>query len=81
LFLKVDATQIEINPFAETDNRRVFCVDAKLNFDDCAKFRQERVFKMDDTSHTDARELKAAKYDLNYVPLDGNIACLGAIFG
>lgn len=47
LFARVDAVQIEINPFAETDDGRVISVDAKLNFDDNAKFRQKEIFDMD----------------------------------
>ncbi|KAB0800153.1 hypothetical protein PPYR_08033 [Photinus pyralis] len=75
LFLVVDATQLEINPFAETD-RAVIAVDAKLNFDDNAKFRQERVFTMGDLSEEDPREVEASKYNLNYIGMHGNIGCL-----
>ncbi|KAL9959399.1 hypothetical protein ACROYT_G032721 [Oculina patagonica] len=76
LFLKVDATQVEINPFGETPDGKVVCFDAKFNFDDSAKFRQKEVFAMDDQSESDPREVEAGKYDLNYIGLDGNIACL-----
>lgn len=76
LFCKVDAVQIEINPLAETDSGQVISVDAKLNFDDNASFRQKAIFEMDDTSETDPREAEAAKYNLNYVAMDGNIGCL-----
>ncbi|KAK5639590.1 hypothetical protein RI129_012082 [Pyrocoelia pectoralis] len=75
LFLAVDATQLEINPFAETD-KGVISVDAKLNFDDNAKFRQEKVFAMGDISEEDPREVEAAKYNLNYIGMNGNIGCL-----
>jgi succinyl-CoA synthetase beta subunit len=54
----------------------VYCVDAKLNFDDNASFRQKEVFDMRDTSMEDPREVAAGKADLNYVGLDGNIGCL-----
>ena len=74
--MSVDATQIEINPFVETADGDVYCVDAKLTFDDCAAYRQQRIFAMDDNIDADARELLAAKHDLNYVPLDGTIGCL-----
>lgn len=53
------------------------CFDAKFNFDDSAKFRQKEVFAMEDHSESDPREVEAGKYDLNYIGLDGNIACLG----
>ncbi|XP_068759085.1 succinate--CoA ligase [GDP-forming] subunit beta, mitochondrial-like [Montipora capricornis] len=76
LFLKVDATQVEINPFGETPDGKVVCFDAKFNFDDSAKFRQQEVFAMDDQSESDPREVEAGKYALNYISLDGNIACL-----
>lgn len=76
LFLKVDAVQIEINPLAETDDGQVISVDAKLNFDDNAQFRQQAIFDMDDASESDPREVEAAKYNLNYVAMDGNIGCL-----
>jgi len=76
LFLGVDATQVEINPFGVTDKGEVVCFDAKINFDDNAKFRQQEVFDMDDETETDPRETEAAKHDLQYIALDGNIACM-----
>eukprot|EP00741_Cyanophora_paradoxa_P009895 tig00001718_g9585.t1 len=76
LFIKSDATLVEINPFAETPTGDVLCVDAKLNFDDNAGFRQKEVFARRDTSQEDAREVQAAEFDLNYIGLDGNIGCL-----
>lgn len=95
LFLKTDATQVEINPFAETPEGQgsfyiflatlsfandwwlVYCVDAKINFDDNASFRQKAVFDQGDDSETDPREVEAAKYGLNYIGMDGNIGCMG----
>ncbi len=53
------------------------CFDAKINFDDSAKFRQEEIFKQEDTSESDPREVEAAKDDLNYIGMTGNIGCLG----
>jgi succinyl-CoA synthetase beta subunit len=76
LFLKVDATQIEINPFGETPDGQVVCFDAKINFDDNASFRQKEIFAMDDTTESDKREVEAAKYNLNYIGMDGNIGCM-----
>lgn len=55
----------------------VVCFDAKINFDDNAEFRQKAVFAMDDTAESDPTETEAAKYDLKYIGLDGNIACFG----
>jgi len=76
LFLGVDASQVEINPFAETKDGRVVCFDAKISFDDNASFRQKEVFAMRDTAEEDPREVEASKHDLNYIGMDGNIACM-----
>uniref|UniRef100_A0A2K6TE87 Succinate--CoA ligase [GDP-forming] subunit beta, mitochondrial n=1 Tax=Saimiri boliviensis boliviensis TaxID=39432 RepID=A0A2K6TE87_SAIBB len=77
LFLKVDATQVEVNPFGETPEGQVVSFDAKINFDDNAEFRQKDIFAMDDKSENEPIENEAAKYDLKYIGLDGNIAsCL-----
>lgn len=76
LFLKLDTVQIEINPFVETDNGQVISVDAKLDFDDNARFRHENIFDMEDISESDPKEVEATKYNLNYVAMNGNIGCL-----
>lgn len=55
----------------------VVCFDAKINFDDNAEFRQKDVFAMDDMTESDPLEMEAAKWDLKYIGLDGNIACFG----
>ncbi|XP_053155266.1 succinate--CoA ligase [GDP-forming] subunit beta, mitochondrial isoform X2 [Hemicordylus capensis] len=75
LFLKIDATQVEVNPFGETPEGQVVCFDAKINFDDNAEFRQKEIFAMDDKSENEPIENEAAQYDLKYIGLDGNIAC------
>nr|KAG5701667.1 hypothetical protein BaRGS_027825 [Batillaria attramentaria] len=54
----------------------VVCFDAKINFDDNAEFRQKQIFDMDDMVESDPREVEASKYNLNYIGMDGNIACL-----
>jgi succinyl-CoA synthetase beta subunit len=76
LFIKVDSTQVEINPFAVTPEGRVVCFDAKIGFDDNAAFRQKDIFAIADTSEDDPREVAAAKIGLNYVGMDGNIGCM-----
>ncbi|KAM9980843.1 hypothetical protein ACTFIY_003144 [Dictyostelium cf. discoideum] len=76
LFIKSDATQVEINPFAETTDGQVICMDAKINFDDNASFRQKEIFAMRDTAEEDPREVEAGKFGLNYIGLDGNIGCM-----
>ena len=58
-------------------NFTVVCFDAKINFDDNAKFRQKEIFAQEDTSENDPREVEAAKSDLNYIGMTGNIGCLG----
>ncbi|PNS18547.1 hypothetical protein CAC42_5086 [Sphaceloma murrayae] len=76
VFMEKDATQIEINPLSETSDHKVLCMDAKLNFDDNADFRQKEVFEWRDTSQEDADEVKAAEHGLNFIKLDGDIGCL-----
>ena len=61
VFMEKDATQIEINPLSETSDHQVLAMDAKLNFDDNAEFRQKEVFSWRDTSQEDPDEVKAAE--------------------
>ncbi|XP_037802928.1 LOW QUALITY PROTEIN: succinate--CoA ligase [GDP-forming] subunit beta, mitochondrial-like [Penaeus monodon] len=76
MFLSVDATQIEINPLIETPQGQVVAVDAKIQFDDNAEFRQKTIFAEEDTSESDPREVEAARHNLTYIGMDGNIGCL-----
>ncbi|KAF2133327.1 succinyl-CoA ligase-like protein subunit beta [Dothidotthia symphoricarpi CBS 119687] len=76
VFMEKDATQIEINPLSETTDHQVLAMDAKLNFDDNADYRQKDVFEWRDISQEDADEVKAAKVGLNFIKLDGDIGCL-----
>ncbi|KAI9478062.1 MAG: hypothetical protein EXX96DRAFT_608649 [Benjaminiella poitrasii] len=76
LFNERDATQVEINPLSESSDNQVLCMDAKLNFDDNASFKQKDIFALRDFTQEDNREIAAAKYNLNYIGLDGNIGCL-----
>jgi len=55
----------------------VVCFDAKIGFDDNAKFRQQTIFDQEDDSESDPREVQATKYNLNYIGMDGNIGCMG----
>ena len=75
-FKKTDCTMIEVNLMAETTDGVLYAADAKLNFNDNAEYRQKDIFSQRDTSQEDAREVEAAKYDLNYIGLDGNIGCM-----
>ena len=76
LFLGADCSQVEINPLVETPDGRILALDAKFNFDDNALYRHPEIVAMRDTSEEDPREVAASEYNLNYIGLDGNIACL-----
>ena len=80
MFVKVDATQIEINPWAVTPDLDVYCVDAKINIDEHAAYRQKEIVSAHDgsdaSSDVDANEAKATAVGLNYIALDGNIGCM-----
>lgn len=76
IFKEKDATQIEINPMAETKDGAVLCMDAKFGFDDNAEFRQQDIYALRDVSQEDPAEVEAQKYGLNFIKLDGNIGCL-----
>ena len=76
LFVKMDCSQVEINPLVLTNTGLVYCVDAKLGFDDNASFRQKELFDLRDFSMEDPREAKAAEFGLNYIGLEGNIGCM-----
>ncbi|KAL1816786.1 hypothetical protein ACET3Z_019360 [Daucus carota] len=76
LFCDCDCTMLEINPLAETSDNKLVAADAKLNFDDNAYFRQKEIFALRDPSQEDPREVAAAKADLNYIGLDGQIGCM-----
>lgn len=76
LFCEKDCSILEINPLAEDATGEVLAMDAKINFDDNAEYRQKDIFALRDWSQEDEREVTAAKIDLNYIGLDGNIGCL-----
>ncbi|VDB99306.1 unnamed protein product [Peniophora sp. CBMAI 1063] len=76
LYKEKDATQVEINPLAETTDGAVLCMDAKLGFDDNADFRQEDVFALRDITQEEPSEVEAQKANLNFIKLDGSIGCL-----
>ena len=76
MYLKCDCTLIEINPLAVTTDSQLVALDAKFNFDDNALYRQKEIGAMRDTTEEDPREVAASEFGLNYIGLDGNIACL-----
>lgn len=76
LFLKKDALLIEVNPYAEDSSGKYFSLDCKMRFDDNSEFRQKDLFNLRDWSQEDPKEVEAARYNLNYIALDGDIGCL-----
>merc|ERR1712127_294354 len=76
LFRERDCILLEINPFTETTSGDVICMDCKINIDDNTEFRQGDIFAKKDETQEDWRDVKAAKADLNYIGLDGEIGCL-----
>jgi succinyl-CoA synthetase beta subunit len=75
-FVETDASLIEINPLVVTKDNRVICLDAKMSFDDNALFRHPDIRELRDANEEDPAETEAAKFDLSYVHLDGNIGCM-----
>ena len=76
LFLECDCSMVEINPLVRTVDGRVLALDAKFNFDDNALYRHPEIVEFRDTGEEDPREVEASRHSLNYIGLDGNIACL-----
>ena len=75
-FLESDCSMVEVNPLVVTKSGEVLALDAKFNFDDNALYRHPEIAAMRDTAEEDPREVEASKHGLNYIGLDGNIACL-----
>lgn len=73
---QMDASLMEINPFLLTKDNRLIALDAKVNFDDNALFRHKEFLELRDLNEEEPLEIEASKYDLNYIKLDGNIACM-----
>jgi succinyl-CoA synthetase beta subunit len=72
----IDASLLEINPFLLTKDNRLIALDAKVNFDDNAMFRHKEFLNLRDLNEEEPLEIEASKFDLNYIKLDGNIACM-----
>jgi succinyl-CoA synthetase beta subunit len=75
-FIELDCSIVEINPLIVTDKNEVLALDAKMNFDDNALFRQKAVSDMRDESEEDENEREAKNWELSYVRMDGNIGCM-----
>ncbi|MGM0524621.1 MAG: ADP-forming succinate--CoA ligase subunit beta [Pseudomonadota bacterium] len=76
MFEQYDLALLEINPLVITDEGNMHCLDAKVGIDSNALYRQPKIREMHDPSQDDSREAEAAKWELNYVALDGNIGCM-----
>ena len=76
LFLDKDLSLLEINPLVINADKNLICLDAKINIDSNALYRQQELHQINDESQEDTREVEASKWDLNYVALDGNIGCM-----
>ncbi len=75
-FVEKDCSIAEINPLVTTGDGEVLALDAKLNFDDNALFRQKDIMDLRDFDEEDEKEVEASKYDLSYISLNGNIGCM-----
>jgi succinyl-CoA synthetase beta subunit len=75
-FIAFDCSMVEVNPLVVTTKGEVLALDAKFNFDDNALYRHPEIAAMRDVAEEDPREVEASKHGLNYIGLDGNIACL-----
>ena len=76
MFVNTDANMVEINPLILTKEKKVVCLDAKVNFDDNALFRHPEIVNLRDLNEEDPTEIEASKHDLAYIKLDGNIGCM-----
>ena len=75
-FEDTDASLAEINPLVMTNDGRVVALDAKMTFDDNALFRHKDLVELRDLNEEDPLEVEASKFGLNYIKLDGNVACM-----
>ncbi|MEY3284273.1 MAG: ADP-forming succinate--CoA ligase subunit beta [Acidobacteriota bacterium] len=75
-FVEMDASMVEINPFLLTEDGELYALDAKVTFDDNAHYRHKEFAELRDLNEEAELEIEASKFDLNYIKLDGNIACM-----
>jgi succinyl-CoA synthetase beta subunit len=76
ILIEKDASLIEINPLILTRENKIICLDAKINFDDNAMFRQPEISKLRDLNEEDETEVEASRHDLAYIKLNGSIGCM-----
>lgn len=75
-YVKTDSSMLEINPLVLTNDNKIVALDAKMNFDDNALYRQKEIAAFRDLDEEDPLEIEASKYNLNYIKLDGNVGCM-----
>ena len=76
MFVKTDANMVEVNPLILTKEKKIVCLDAKINFDSNALFRHPEILNLRDLNEEDPIEIEASKHDLAYIKLDGSIGCM-----
>ena len=76
MFTKTDANMVEINPLILTKEKKIICLDAKVNFDSNALFRHPEILELRDLNEEDPAEIEASKHELAYIKLDGSIGCM-----
>ena len=76
MFISLDASMVEVNPLILTKERKIVCLDAKVNFDSNALFRHPEIIELRDLNEEDPTEIEASKHDLAYIKLDGSIGCM-----
>ena len=76
MFIDTDANLVEINPLILSKDKKIICLDAKMNFDDNALFRNPEILNLRDLNEEEETEIEASKHDLSYIKLDGNIGCM-----
>ena len=76
MFIKTDAILVEINPLILTKEKKIICLDAKVNFDSNALFRHPEILELRDLNEEDPAEIEASKHELAYIKLDGSIGCM-----
>ena len=76
MFVGTDANMVEVNPLILTKEKKIICLDAKVNFDSNALFRHPEIIELRDLNEEDPTEIEASKHDLAYIKLDGSIGCM-----
>ena len=76
MFIGTDANMVEVNPLILTKEKKIICLDAKVNFDSNALFKHPEIMELRDLNEEDPTEIEASKHDLAYIKLDGSIGCM-----